>query len=71
MAEKNVPAKKGGIIKFFKETKAELKKVTWPSKKQLIHNTFVILVFIAIVCVILAVLDFGFRGLFSLLTNSL
>ena len=48
MAEKNTSAKKGGILKFFRETKAELKKVTWPTKKQLVHNTLIILVFIII-----------------------
>lgn len=71
MAEKNTTAKKGGLIKFFRETKAELKKVTWPTRKQLVHNTLIILVFIAIICVILAVLDVGFSWLFGLLTKSL
>ena len=38
--------KSGKAMKFFRETKAELKKVSWPSKSQLINNTVVILVFI-------------------------
>lgn len=59
------------IKKFFKECKAELKKVTWPTKEQLIHNSGIIIVFIAIVTVILSVLDFGFGQLFSLVTNLL
>ncbi len=67
MAEKNTTAKKGGIIRFFKETKAELKKVTWPSKKQLIHNTLIILVFIAVTCAILTLLDLGFSWLAGLI----
>ena len=54
-----------------KETKAELKKVTWPDKEQLIHNTGVIIVFILIITIILSVLDFGFAKLFQLLTNIL
>ena len=56
---------------FFKDTKAELKKVTWPDKEQLIHNTGVIIVFILIITIILSVLDFGFAKLFQLLTNIL
>ena len=57
--------------KFFKESKAELKKVTWPTKEQLVHNTLVIIAFVAIVTVILTLLDLGFTKLFSLLTNIL
>ncbi len=57
--------------KFFKETKAELKKVTWPSKDQLLHNTGVIIVFIIIFTIILSVLDFGFQELFTWFTGLL
>lgn len=59
------------ILKYFKECKAEMKKVTWPSKDQLIHNTGVILVFIAIVTVILSLLDAGFAKLFQAFTSLL
>ena len=73
MADTNVTKKSGGskIAKYFRECKAELKKVTWPSKEQIIHNTGIILVFIAIVTVILSLLDAGFAKLFQLLTNLL
>ena len=73
MADTNVTKKSGGnkIAKYFRECKAELKKVTWPSKDQIIHNTGIILVFIAIVTVILSLLDAGFAKLFQLLTNLL
>ena len=67
----NVPAKpkKAGLIKFFKETKAELKKVSWPTKEQLFNNTLIIVVFIAIATIILSILDVGFTWLFSLITK--
>ena len=73
MADANVTKKTGGkkIAKYFKECKAELKKVTWPNKEQLIHNTGVILVFIAIITVILSLLDTGFAKLFQLFTDLL
>ncbi len=57
--------------KYLTECKVELKKVTWPSKKQLIRNSIVIIVFIAIVTVILSVLDLGFGKLFELMTELL
>ena len=69
MADLAKTGKKGGIKKFLRETKAELKKVTWPTKDQLIHNTAVIIAFIAIITVILSVLDIAFAELFQFLTN--
>ncbi len=66
MAE-NKAAKKNRALKFFKETKSEMKKVTWPSKKTLFHNTVVILGFVAIATVILYVVDKLFEIGFSLL----
>ena len=67
----NAPAKpkKTGLVKFIRETKAELKKVSWPTKEQLLHNTLIIVVFIAIATIILSVLDVGFSWLFSLITK--
>ena len=59
------------VKRFFKDTKAELKKVTWHTKEQLIHNTGVIIVFIIIITIILSLLDVGFAQLFKMLTNIL
>lgn len=73
MAE-NVTKKAGlgtRIKKYFKECKSEVKKVTWPTKEQLAHNTMIIIAFVAIATIILSLLDFGFGKLFSLLTNIL
>lgn len=36
------------IAKFFRDLAAEVKKVVWPSKKQVINNTVVVLVVCAI-----------------------
>ncbi len=70
MAEtNNSGVQKKGLMKFFRESKAELKKVTWPTKSQLVNNTIVILVFVIIVTVILSVLDLGFGKLFQMLTS--
>ena len=59
------------LAKFFKETKSELKKVTWPSKKQLINNTLIILAFIVITGIILSVFDVAFAWLIDFVTNLL
>lgn len=57
------------IKKYFKETKSELKKVTWPSWEQLKQNTAVILVFIIIAAVFLLVCDTVFGGIRQAFVN--
>ena len=43
--------------KWFREMKSELKKVVWPSGKQLVNNTLVVLVSVLIVGVIVCLFD--------------
>ena len=52
LSKANKPSFGTRVKRFFKDTKAELKKVTWPDKEQLIHNTGVIIVFILIITII-------------------
>ena len=66
--------KKGGIKGFFKSIKewlrgmkSELKKVVWPSRKQVINNTIVAVV----VMVVSAVVIWGFDELASMFVNLL
>lgn len=58
MQEEN-KVKKG----FFQNMKAELKKVIWPTGKQVTKNTFATIVFVLLIAVIL--------GVFNLLFNAL
>lgn len=46
--------------KFFKDFKAELKKVIWPSPKQLINSTTAVVVIVIITALIVFILDVGF-----------
>ena len=46
---------------FFKDVKAELKKVIWPTPKQLLTNTVAVIVYALIVGVIVFVLDICFE----------
>lgn len=65
-ADKNKKNKKG-IVKFFKDAKAEFKKVVWPGPKETTRNTIVVV----IVCLMAGVLVFGVDSLFGLLNNLL
>ena len=52
----------GGITRFMRETKVELKKVTWPTKQELIANTAVVLI-----AVVIWVIDSFFNVVFRLI----
>ena len=48
---------------FIKSFKAELKKVIWPTPKQLFNNTVAVLAIVLITAVIVFVLDFAFESI--------
>jgi preprotein translocase subunit SecE len=45
---------------FFKDFKAELKKVIWPTPKQVINNTIAVVVIVLILSAIVFILDLFF-----------
>ncbi len=52
------------IIEYFRETKIELKHVIWPSRKQTLFYTMIVVVLSALTGYYLGVFDFIFsRGL--------
>lgn len=48
---------------FFKDFKAELKKVIWPTPKQVVNNTIAVVVIVLITALIVFVLDLTFETL--------
>ena len=57
------------VIQFFKESKAELKKVVWPTKDDVVSSVGVVLVSTIIVAIVLGLLDVGFSALFRFILN--
>ena len=51
--------KKGGVKKYFKDLRAELKKVVWPTRQQVVNNTGVVLVVMSVVGLFLFAVDTG------------
>lgn len=49
--------------RWFKEFKAELKKVIWPTGKELFNNTAVVLMVVVLVSVLIFILDLAFGAL--------
>ena len=48
---------------FFKDFKAELKRVVWPTPKQLVNNTVAVITIVLITAAIVFVLDLTFESL--------
>jgi len=66
---KNKPVKKkktNRITKFFKETSGELRKVSWPTRKETISLTKVVVVVMIVMALLLFFLDMGFMKVFEL-----
>ena len=57
----------GKIGKWFREMRSELKKVVWPSRKQIVNNSLVAIV----VIVIFAIVVWGFDQLANQAINAL
>ena len=55
------------VIQFFKESKAELKRVVWPTKDDVISSIKVVIISTILVALILGLLDLGFTELFRIL----
>lgn len=53
------------LLGYIRESNAELKKVTWPTKRQLIVSTLIVIVFTALAALYLGLVDLLLTGFFS------
>ena len=54
------------LMKKIREMVAELKKVTWPTRKDLIRHSTVVIVFVVLVTAIVALYDLALTSLMKL-----
>ncbi len=71
-SEKNdkKPAPKGekkSIVKYFKDARSEFKKVVWPSRKQVVNNTIVVMVSLVVSGIAIGAIDSVFMFLIKLM----
>ena len=52
-------------IQFLREVRVELRKVTWPSRKQTIGSTVVVIILVLIISAFLGLVDVGLQGLIN------
>lgn len=61
--------KQGGIVKYLKDLKSEIKKVTWPSWSKVVNNTFVVLVGMCASATVVWGIDSALTALLKLATG--
>lgn len=57
------------IKQWIRELKAELKKIVWPTKKQVTHNTLIVLGTVIVSVIGISGLDFVFTFVYDVLIN--
>ena len=59
--------KKGRLKEAWRGFKSEVKKIVWPSRKQVFKNTLVVIVVVVICAIIIGALDYAFsQGIIAL-----
>ena len=61
--------KRFNLVKTFKDMWAELTKVTWPSRKDLIRQSTVVIVFVLILTVVVGLMDYVLSNLLRLIIS--
>lgn len=55
------------IIKYLKETRAELRKVNWPSRQEALNLTLIVVAFTVFMAALLGIIDYIFALVFGLI----
>ncbi|MEN6620275.1 MAG: preprotein translocase subunit SecE [Smithella sp.] len=51
------------VVQFLNDAKVELKRVTWPSRKQTMASTFVVIIIVFVMAIYFGIIDFGLAKL--------
>jgi len=57
MSMDNKPRSDSGISRWFREMRSELKKVVWPTPRQVVKNTGIVLLMVFLIGIIIWVAD--------------
>lgn len=61
MAKKTGVKKENRLLKFARGLKSEMKKIVWPTWKQVVKNTLVVITVVVAFALLIAVLDLLFN----------
>lgn len=58
------------VARSIRDMRGEIKKVVWPSRKQTLNNTAIVLVFMLVMAVFIGFLDTGLSALIKLMVGA-
>jgi preprotein translocase subunit SecE len=67
VAKATAKKKENAVIKYLKETRAELKKVNWPSRREATNLTLIVMAVTTFMAILLGLIDRLFAWLFELI----
>jgi preprotein translocase subunit SecE len=68
VAERKTEKKKGenAIVRYFRETWFELKKVSWPTRSEAVNLTIIVIAVTSFLAIVLGLMDWLFSSAFGL-----
>ena len=57
------------VTQFLREVKVELKKVVWPTRKDTVASTSVVLILVIIIAIFLGLVDFGLSKIINVILD--
>jgi len=67
LAKAKASKKDNFIIKYFKDTRAELRKVSWPTRQEALNLTLIVVAFTIFMAALLGIIDYIFAWVFGLI----
>ena len=67
--EKQAAKQPTGVRRWYRDTMGELRKVSWPTRREAIALTWVVVIVMVAMAIVLGGLDFGFFQFFELIWN--
>lgn len=67
MSKAETEKKENRVVKYFREARAEMRKVTWPTRQEALYLTGIVLAVTVAMAILLWVLDLLFSGVMSAL----
>ena len=62
---KRATKKENAIIRYLKDTRAEIRKVSWPSREEAMNLTGIVIAVTAFMAALLGLVDYIFTRIFS------
>ena len=57
------------VVLFFREVKVEIKKISWPQRKETIASTSIVIIIVFIIGIFLGIVDIGLARLVKLILS--